>query len=108
VNCRTIRGVRHNRNSVETVRILRILLNSALRVTDACQPFHKYSTLQKEKTEGRLIDAKSKSRAKTMVDSNSVALETVVEVRRAEVLLKARALQDAIFNSGNFSSIATD
>ncbi len=31
-----------------------------------------------------------------------------VEVRRQESLLKAGALQDAIFNSANFSSIATD
>jgi PAS domain S-box-containing protein len=30
------------------------------------------------------------------------------DVRRAEVLLKAGALQNAIFNSANFSSIATD
>jgi len=30
------------------------------------------------------------------------------EVRRAEALLKAGALQNAIFNSANFSSIATD
>ena len=32
----------------------------------------------------------------------------VTEVRRKEALLKAGALQDAIFNSANFSSIATD
>ena len=32
----------------------------------------------------------------------------VFEVRRQEVLLKTGALQDAIFNSANFSSIATD
>src|SRR2546429_1521200 len=31
-----------------------------------------------------------------------------IEVRRQEALLKAGALQDAIFNSANFSSIATD
>jgi PAS domain S-box-containing protein len=37
-----------------------------------------------------------------------VAGETVNEVRREEALLKAGALQDAIFNSANFSSIATD
>src|SRR5580658_8290028 len=34
--------------------------------------------------------------------------ETDVEVRRAEALLTAEALQSAIFNSANFSSIATD
>ena len=32
----------------------------------------------------------------------------VTEVRRKEALLKAGALQNAIFNSANFSSIATD
>jgi PAS domain S-box-containing protein len=37
-----------------------------------------------------------------------VAVEIVTEVRREEVLLKAGALQNAIFNSANFSSIATD
>jgi PAS domain S-box-containing protein len=35
-------------------------------------------------------------------------LEGVIEVQRKEALLKAGALQDAIFNSANFSSIATD
>jgi PAS domain S-box-containing protein len=34
--------------------------------------------------------------------------EGVVEFRRQETLLKTGALQDAIFNSANFSSIATD
>ena len=38
----------------------------------------------------------------------SIAVEIVAEVQRAEVLLKAGALQNAIFNSANFSSIATD
>jgi PAS domain S-box-containing protein len=35
-------------------------------------------------------------------------LEVITEVQRKEALLKAGALQDAIFNSANFSSIATD
>jgi PAS domain-containing protein len=34
--------------------------------------------------------------------------EVISEVRRQEVLLKTGALQDAILNSANFSSIATD
>ncbi len=34
--------------------------------------------------------------------------EGVIEFRRQETLLKTGALQDAIFNSANFSSIATD
>ncbi len=36
------------------------------------------------------------------------SLATVTEVRREEALLKTGALQNAIFNSANFSSIATD
>jgi PAS domain S-box-containing protein len=36
------------------------------------------------------------------------AVDVVTEVRREEALLKAGALQNAIFNSANFSSIATD
>lgn len=43
-----------------------------------------------------------------MLDGDLIAVEIVAEVRRAEVLLKAGALQNAIFNSANFSSIATD
>src|SRR6202158_5385200 len=37
-----------------------------------------------------------------------VALEIVTKVRREEARLKAETLQNAIFNSANFSSIATD
>ena len=40
--------------------------------------------------------------------SDLVVVETVTKVRREEALLKAGALQSAIFNSANFSSIATD
>ncbi len=36
------------------------------------------------------------------------ALDVITEVRREEALLKTGALQNAIFNSANFSSIATD
>jgi PAS domain-containing protein len=35
-------------------------------------------------------------------------VDVVTEVRREAALLKTGALQDAIFNSANFSSIATD
>ena len=34
--------------------------------------------------------------------------ELVTEVRHEEAVIKAGALQNAIFNSANFSSIATD
>src|SRR5438067_315244 len=40
--------------------------------------------------------------------NDAVAVLDVTEVRRREALLKTGALQDAIFNSANFSSIATD
>jgi PAS domain S-box-containing protein len=46
--------------------------------------------------------------AKAAPDSDPIAVEIGTEVRRKEVLLKAGALQNAIFNSANFSSIATD
>ncbi len=36
------------------------------------------------------------------------AVDVVTEVRREAALLKTGALQNAIFNSANFSSIATD
>ena len=38
----------------------------------------------------------------------AATLDIVTEVQRNAALLKAGALQDAIFNSANFSSIATD
>ncbi len=44
----------------------------------------------------------------TILNGDLAAVEIVTEVRRKEVLLKAGALQNAIFNSANFSSIATD
>jgi PAS domain S-box-containing protein len=44
----------------------------------------------------------------TILDTYPVAVKIVAEVRGEDVLLKAGALQNAIFNSANFSSIATD
>ncbi|HEY1205274.1 MAG: PAS domain S-box protein [Bryobacteraceae bacterium] len=41
-------------------------------------------------------------------DEAARTLDVVTEVRREEALLKTGALQNAIFNSANFSSIATD
>jgi PAS domain S-box-containing protein len=43
-----------------------------------------------------------------ILNGDPVTGQIVNEVRREEALLKAGALQDAIFNSANFSSIATD
>src|SRR3979411_3089930 len=39
---------------------------------------------------------------------SSPAVEAITEVRRKEAVLKTGALQNAILNSANFSSIATD
>jgi PAS domain S-box-containing protein len=40
--------------------------------------------------------------------ANEIAIDRALELGRQEVLLKTGALQSAIFNSANFSSIATD
>src|SRR2546428_751358 len=42
------------------------------------------------------------------LDGDTGKAEAIIEVRREAALLKTGALQDAIFNSANFSSIATD
>src|SRR5215207_5497607 len=44
----------------------------------------------------------------TSLEGDPAAVEIVTEVQRKEGVLKAGALQNAIFNSANFSSIATD
>jgi PAS domain S-box-containing protein len=44
----------------------------------------------------------------TILDDDPVAVEIVTEVQRKEAVLKTGALQNAILNSANFSSIATD
>jgi PAS domain S-box-containing protein len=44
----------------------------------------------------------------TAHDSIAEAADVSIDVRRAEALLRTGALQSAIFNSANFSSIATD
>src|SRR5450631_1634017 len=49
-----------------------------------------------------------KKRDPAVLDDDGTALEGVAEVRQEDALLKAGILQSAIFNSANFSSIATD
>src|SRR5437764_9993184 len=44
----------------------------------------------------------------SILDKAAGTTAASIEVRRQEALLKTGALQDAIFNSANFSSIATD
>src|SRR2546423_11827164 len=46
--------------------------------------------------------------ALAVAGENARAVEAITEVRRKETLLKTGALQNAILNSANFSSIATD
>jgi PAS domain S-box-containing protein len=48
------------------------------------------------------------SREPPVAGTSAGASEGIIEVRRQEALLKTGALQDAILNSANFSSIATD
>src|SRR4029434_781204 len=43
-----------------------------------------------------------------LLDGDAGKAEAITEVRREAALLKTGALQNAIFNSANFSSIATD
>ncbi|MDP1610084.1 MAG: PAS domain-containing protein, partial [Sulfuritalea sp.] len=46
--------------------------------------------------------------APAMLNPAADTAESITEVRRQETLLKTGALQNAILNSANFSSIATD
>src|ERR1700691_1696567 len=50
----------------------------------------------------------TKGRDSGIPEDEAAGADVIVEVRRAAALLKTGALQDAIFNSANFSSIATD
>ena len=50
----------------------------------------------------------AKTRSASRLNINHGASGGISEVRRQEALLKTGALQNAIFNSANFSSIATD
>ena len=49
-----------------------------------------------------------KIRDPAILNPAAATAEVITEDRRKEALLKAGALQSAIFNSANFSSIATD
>ena len=49
-----------------------------------------------------------KNRDSAILDKAASTMAANIEVRRQEALLKTGALQNAIFNSANFSSIATD
>src|SRR5204863_502180 len=57
---------------------------------------------------GSKRSCKMSTRGLAVAAESGPAVEAITEVRRKEALLKTGALQDAIFNSANFSSIATD
>ncbi len=50
----------------------------------------------------------SKRGNRTTLADDAGKADGIIEVRRQEALLKTGALQNAILNSANFSSIATD
>src|ERR1051325_9713004 len=54
------------------------------------------------------VDPAVEAKMPTAVKRTVIAPEVVADVRHAEALLTTGALQSAIFNSANFSSIATD
>ncbi len=53
-------------------------------------------------------DTMKKQDVRSPVDKNAEPVEVLAELQVAQLLLKTDALQKAIFNSANFSSIATD
>jgi PAS domain S-box-containing protein len=57
---------------------------------------------------GAMGDMPAEHRGPTIVEDAAGTVDVITEVRREEALLKTGALQNAIFNSANFSSIATD
>ena len=54
------------------------------------------------------MSKKQKSRDFADIDQAAGTVDVMTDGRRQEALLRAGALQNAIFNSANFSSIATD
>ena len=54
------------------------------------------------------MSKKQRFRDSAATDHAAGTMDVITDGRRQEALLTAEALQDAIFNSANFSSIATD
>src|ERR1700722_8333344 len=80
-----------------------------------CDPASDYSFYYSEHSShligGRDLTSKHYDSAISEIAAGAtdvVAVDVVTKVLREEALLKTGALQDAIFNSANFSSIATD
>src|SRR6478735_1277958 len=112
---------------VDTVREPLLMLDPTLRVRSANRAFYQTFHVSAEETENRLIyelgngqwdipdlrtlleDVVPKSSVFNDGELLVLAMEDVTARKQAEeALLKAGALQSAIFNSANFSSIATD
>ena len=58
--------------------------------------------------ETALSDAAKSADSDPFVSNDPERFDGISELQRQEALLKTGALQDAILNSANFSSIATD
>ena len=65
----------------------------------------KHRNIPQRSSVGPLRSDVTESKAPSV---GKTAMEVLTDVRREEALLKTGALQNAIFNSANFSSIATD
>src|SRR4051812_27726578 len=59
-------------------------------------------------TRSELSDMSTQHQDPAISSNAAGTVDVVTEVRREAALLKTGALQNAIFNSANFSSIATD
>ncbi|MDD5176393.1 MAG: response regulator [Sterolibacterium sp.] len=66
------------------------------------------TALARRRKEKQRIKIQLRQSEKHTADPAAGTAEGITEVRRQEALLKTGALQNAIFNSANFSSIATD
>jgi PAS domain S-box-containing protein len=87
-----------------------VLVTVFKALNGACQPAERVGIARARIYPGsRARDGmpKGKHMATAPVLEN-VGVDVITEVRREEALLKTGALQNAIFNSANFSSIATD
>ncbi len=91
---RRLQRLRDNARSLAAGRELALPLNGHDEIAELDRVFHEM--------------AESLGEANRREKANRIIEGRVIDVRHTEALLKAGALQNAIFNSANFSSIATD
>ena len=91
---RRLQQLRNNAISLAAGDELAPRLTGGDEIADLDRVFHEMAT--------SLRDAAERERVNQLLESR------IVDVQHAEALLKTGALQSAIFNSANFSSIATD